>query len=778
MANNTVLGTPTVKALTKLITIQVSYTGDDNINNSAVFEYKKTVDSTWSGTFPVYINRTTKTFHAVAFALDTATSYDVRLTVTDADGVTGSPWSTTVTTKLDGTRPLGTGAVYWVDTVAGNDTTGTGSQALPWKTITKAVASLAAGVTVRIKAGTYSEMVTVAPDGALGTIGNPITFEAATGETVIIEGGGTRANGILIGRYGRTYYDFVIRGITIQNNTGSNIRFSEGANQYLTVEDCTLKEARNSGAAADGGIRLSDGSSYLTARRNTFINAGAPPNPVRSDVSGIVLRGNTGGEHSIYSNSFSGGRIDDAVNTQDEGVVLNGWVRDSEFYDNTITDALDDGWQLEGGCARVVCWSNTVTNTASSYIGLRIMAGPAYVFRNLFIDTGSVDNCAVKTGQASPGVVYVVHNTWINPATGAALGWAGSGGVTNQIYKNNIFLIRGNKYYLEQPILTQTSNEFDYNLLWVPNNVNSYIVKTQSPTAYFLDLPSWRTASGDDANSIEAAPVLDVNYVPDVGSPAIDAAYYFPNVGDPPFADGVAPDIGALDSGTIVETRTLTVDATSNGVIKVNGVTKTAGNYTYNINTQLSLSAVPDANYSLDDWTGDLDGAVTPQALTMSADRQVGATFVEGAAATWNMRTEVVGQGSCSPATGQYADSATDDITFIPATNWEFVSSTVGGVVSTDNPRTVTFTADRLVRPTFKRTTCKFTFATIGNGTIDVPPVVSYLKGETRSFTATPGVGWRFVEWRKDDVFVSATNPYVNVLVDANHVITAVFEAV
>ncbi|MFH1181780.1 MAG: DUF1565 domain-containing protein, partial [Candidatus Woesearchaeota archaeon] len=300
----TTVGTPTVVGLTRLITIQAPYTGD-GANNFAVFQYKKASDSTWLDTFPMYVDRTTKIWHGISYNLEPNTAYNLKVTFTDADGVAGSPWTGSVTTKADGTRPLGTGPVYWVDGTKGDDTN-PGTESQPWKTISRSVSALAAGVTVRIKGGTYREQVTISQAANLGSVGNPITFESAPGETVIIDGEFTRLYGFLIGRYGQTYYDFVIRGITIQNTNASNIFFQYA--QYLTVEDCVLKEARYPGGeAVPAGLEMR--GRYLTFRRNTVINLNAPAlsGTWKSGVSGVMLWENTGGEHSIYSNTFEGG---------------------------------------------------------------------------------------------------------------------------------------------------------------------------------------------------------------------------------------------------------------------------------------------------------------------------------------------------------------------------------------------------------------------------------------------------------------------------------------
>lgn len=80
------------------------------------------------------------------------------------------------------------GTTYYVSETTGDDAR-TPQQAMdratPWKTIQKAADTLSAGDTCIILAGTYRETVTPANSG---TPGNPITFKADTGATVVISG--------------------------------------------------------------------------------------------------------------------------------------------------------------------------------------------------------------------------------------------------------------------------------------------------------------------------------------------------------------------------------------------------------------------------------------------------------------------------------------------------------------------------------------------------------------------------------------------------------------
>jgi hypothetical protein len=76
-------------------------------------------------------------------------------------------------------------AVYAVSP-SGNDS-GPGTEARPWRTISKAAATMGPGDTVMIGAGTYAERVRVARSGAPG---KPITFSAARGAQPVIDGSG------------------------------------------------------------------------------------------------------------------------------------------------------------------------------------------------------------------------------------------------------------------------------------------------------------------------------------------------------------------------------------------------------------------------------------------------------------------------------------------------------------------------------------------------------------------------------------------------------------
>jgi len=81
--------------------------------------------------------------------------------------------------SLFGLHTTASAATYYVATT-GSDTTGNGSYATPWKTISKAATTMASGDVCQIRGGTYRETVTPAASGT--------TFQAYGNEIVAIDG--------------------------------------------------------------------------------------------------------------------------------------------------------------------------------------------------------------------------------------------------------------------------------------------------------------------------------------------------------------------------------------------------------------------------------------------------------------------------------------------------------------------------------------------------------------------------------------------------------------
>ena len=149
------------------------FSGDDNANNHAVLEYREVDSATWRPGIPMTVDRREdlveyglagepiqgpypipnpykNQWRAVIFDLQPNTEYEVRVTYTDPDGVTGSPVTATVRTRND--NPPSNGNTYYVST-AGSDSN-PGTLGTPFGTIQHAAETAEPGDKVLIMPGT------------------------------------------------------------------------------------------------------------------------------------------------------------------------------------------------------------------------------------------------------------------------------------------------------------------------------------------------------------------------------------------------------------------------------------------------------------------------------------------------------------------------------------------------------------------------------------------------------------------------------------------------
>ena len=136
------------------------------------------------------------------------------------------------------------GTTYYVDGDGGSNGNGGTSAEDAWETLTYA-ASIATspGDVVNVYSHTYDETLTITADG---TSGNVITFQAAEGETPIIDGEDTRAYGI------RPVGDYIkIDGFTVIDAISASV-YLQGAN--CEILDCILSGCREGVLGIGSGI--------------------------------------------------------------------------------------------------------------------------------------------------------------------------------------------------------------------------------------------------------------------------------------------------------------------------------------------------------------------------------------------------------------------------------------------------------------------------------------------------------------------------------------------
>ena len=166
-ANSTVIENLSLVPAFENIAVYSSFSGDDNGNNQAVLEYQEVGTTIWKRGIDMTVDRRSELillnkdpitnsyknqWRAIIFGLESDTSYEVKVTYTDSDGISGFH---TATIKTRNDNPLSNGNIYYVSNSGSNSNNG--SLNSPWKTIQQAADNVQAGDKVYIMPGTYNE---------------------------------------------------------------------------------------------------------------------------------------------------------------------------------------------------------------------------------------------------------------------------------------------------------------------------------------------------------------------------------------------------------------------------------------------------------------------------------------------------------------------------------------------------------------------------------------------------------------------------------------------
>ena len=176
--DETTVGVLTLESTFKCISVYANFTGDNNANNSAVLEYRQG-SGAWKRGMEMCVDRYPSSpwknqWRVSIVGLNAATTYQVRVTFTDANGVTGTNPVTGSVATWEDIIPPSLGNSYYVS-VTGNDGAD-GSFAHPWLTIGHAATTAAGGSKIRVMPGTYWNESSITPNS--GTSQSYTTIEA------------------------------------------------------------------------------------------------------------------------------------------------------------------------------------------------------------------------------------------------------------------------------------------------------------------------------------------------------------------------------------------------------------------------------------------------------------------------------------------------------------------------------------------------------------------------------------------------------------------------
>jgi hypothetical protein len=202
---------------------------------------------------------------------------------------------------------------------------------------------------------------------------------------------------------------------------------------------------------------------------------------------------------------------------------------------------------------------------------------------------------------------------------------------------------------------------------------------------------------------------------------------------------------------------------------------------TWDVGTEVTVTAQADEGWHFVEWQGDLSGETSPATLTLDADKAVTAVFEEDP--TYNLTITVVesdwGTVTPDPLEGPYEQNSTVTLTAAPADGYRLVawqgtkndaSTALTNTVKMDGDKTVTVTFEPI--PTYT-----LTLSVVGeNGTLTADPdQVEFLEGTVVNLTATPDYGYRVKAWTgtNNNTLKTKTN---TVTMTADKTVTVEFE--
>lgn len=243
---------------------------------------------------------------------------------------TAPPWAPA---GLPALLPLSTGTAYYVSTTGSNSNPGTlGS---PWRTIQKALDTLAPGQRALVRGGTYSEDLDF---NRAGTATAPITVEAYPGEMPIVNAVSThplRINGEA------AYFRF--RGFVIQNHPGTS---GGNVDVYGSNIEISGNEIRNS---KDQGIYTDEEADHVHILGNWIHHNGEG---ITHQSHGMYLQGT---DHFVANNVIHD-------HPEGFGIQVYDYNRRSIIVSNTVVASGHAGIVVGGslGVSDVVVRNNVL----------------------------------------------------------------------------------------------------------------------------------------------------------------------------------------------------------------------------------------------------------------------------------------------------------------------------------------------------------------------------------------------------------------------------------
>ena len=480
-------------------------------------------------------------------------------------GVTG--WALATRTSATPGAP-----VYWV--AGDGDDDGPGTSGEPWATLQKAADSVGPGSTVYVRGGTYAQRVDVNVSGAPE---QPITFEPAPGESVVLDGSSLDVpdeQSALITIDSQRYV--TIRGFDLTGYTSAESGhvpigiLVTGAADHIRLEGNavhdlgTTFDGRNGGDAHGIGVfgTASDHSiSDVEIVGNELANltlGSSEALVVNGNVTSFLIEGNEVHDTNnigIDVIGFEGTASDPTVDQARDGIVRGNTVWNVDSYGNPAYghDRSADGIYVDGG--RDVLIEGNVVHDVN--IGLEIASEHGgrsarnVTARNNVIYDATAIGIAIggyDPRRGSTEDCVIVNNTVVNTDGVELLVQFDTKG---NVIENNVIVAGPQHAFVENAYRENVDNVVDHNLY---SSVDGSPSGTWSWKGRgYGDFDTWAAESGNDRHSSFADPMFTDAAAGDftiaAGSPAVDAGAFLPSSGTTDAAGQPRAQAGGIDIG-------------------------------------------------------------------------------------------------------------------------------------------------------------------------------------------------------------------------------------
>ena len=521
------------------IGIEWDISGDTNHNAACAVQYRKQGDATWKDFVPLFrvdfrgwygadsADRRYNMLAGSVMFLDSATAYEVKLSLSDADGGNKD------TTMIIATRPvpaLPTGG-RTINVAAGTGA-GDGSAANPYKGLAAAQTAAQAGDIILVHAGNYGNF----NFNKSGTAGAYIVWKAAGDGDAVLDYG--RIIGHNIWLYGLKFVNSAAQTYALVGQSGSPSN---------VVTRCSFTGFNYS-------ITMQSGSDDWYIADNVIVGDKTDPRVLGDfDGEGIELEHTNG--QTVCFNSIS--RVADGVS------YMN---RNCDIFGNDIFDVVDDGIEPDYGYANIRVWRNRITNPRNHGLSFQPMfCGPWYFIRNQIMGAG---NYMLKYRVVDR--FLLAHNTFV--------GWNTLNifdqNILYGLSRNNLWIQAGGSGYIWEAMPCTDAGSCTQPERWTPDyrtsvdydgfdaGTSNPVFKWFDPAQRYATLSAFASATGIEPNalSVTKADLFDSLFALGAdslysrhyltlrhGCGAVDKGQLLAGINQDYKGNG--PDLGAYESG-------------------------------------------------------------------------------------------------------------------------------------------------------------------------------------------------------------------------------------